>query len=132
MGLTRTRFAVLPTPVAEARGVRAALGCAPLWIKRDDLTGFGVAGNKARALEYLVGDAVARDCDVLVTGGGPDSNFVAAAALAARVAGMECELVVAAAECAPPSPNVALARAAGARVHALGEGRRDLIDAAVE
>ncbi|TCK24440.1 1-aminocyclopropane-1-carboxylate deaminase/D-cysteine desulfhydrase [Pseudonocardia endophytica] len=132
MSLTRTRLALLPTPVAEARGVRAALGCAPLWIKRDDLTGFGVAGNKARALEFLVGDAVARGCDVLVTGGGPDSNFVAAAALAARVAGMDCELVVATAECAATSPNIALARAAGARIVASGEGRRDLVDAAVE
>lgn len=130
MGLTRTRLAVLPTPVVEAQGVRAALGCAPLWIKRDDLVGFGVAGNKARALEYLVGDAVARGCDLLVTGGGPDSNFVAAAALAARVAGMDCELVVATGECAPPTPNVALARAAGARLHALGDGRRDRVDAA--
>lgn len=132
MGLTRTRLGVLPTPVVDAQGVRAALGCAPLWVKRDDLTGFGVAGNKARALEYLVGDAVARGCDVLVTGGGPDSNFVAAAALAARVAGMDCELVVATAECAPPSPNTALARAAGASLHPLGEGRRDLVDGAVE
>lgn len=132
MGLTRTRLAVLPTPVTEARGVRAALRCGPLWLKRDDLTGFGVAGNKARALEYLVGDAVARGADVLVTGGGPDSNFVAAAALAARVAGLDCELVVATGEGAPPTPNVALARAAGARVHALGDGCRDLVDGAVE
>ncbi|MDN5914495.1 MAG: pyridoxal-phosphate dependent enzyme [Pseudonocardia sp.] len=132
MSPPRLRLAVLPTPVVAADRLRAELGCAPVWVKRDDLTGFGVSGNKARACEHLLGDAVARGCDLLVTGGGGDSNFVAAAALAARVAGLDCELVVTGPAGAAPSRNVELALAAGARIRPLGHARRDLIDDAVE
>lgn len=132
MDLRREALAVLPTPVVAADRLRECLGCAPVWVKRDDLTGFGVSGNKARALEHLLGDALGRGCDLLVTGGGPDSNFVAAAALAARVAGLDCELVVAGPAGAAPSRTLALALAAGASVRPLGHDRRDLIDDAVE
>ena len=48
-----------PTPLIRARRLEARLGCGPLLVKRDDLSGFAVAGSKARALEYLLG---ARDC----------------------------------------------------------------------
>ena len=128
--MTRFPLGVLPTPLVRADRLRAALGCGPLWLKRDDLTGFGVAGNKVRALEHLLGDARARGCDVLVTGGGPDSNFVAAAAQAARVAGLGCELVV----WGDPrgTTNLALATAAGARIHPLGCDERERVDGEVE
>ncbi|MDD7938293.1 pyridoxal-phosphate dependent enzyme [Actinomycetospora lutea] len=126
----RFPLAVLPTPLVRADRLRAALGCGPLWLKRDDLTGFGVAGNKVRALEYLLGDALARGCDVLVTGGGPDSNFVAAAAQAARVAGLDCELVVWGD--VRGTTNLALATAAGARIHALGSDDRGRVDGEVD
>ncbi len=126
----RFPLGVLPTPLAPAERLRAALGCGPLWLKRDDLTGFAVAGNKVRALEHLLGDALARDVDVLVTGGGPDSNFVAGAAQAARVAGLGCELVVWGEHRATTS--LALAADAGARVHPLGDDRRDRVDVEVE
>ena len=126
----RRPLGLLPTPLVAAERLRAALGCAPVWLKRDDLAGFGVAGNKTRALEYLLGDAVARGADVLVTGGGPDSNFVAAAAMAARVAGLDCELVIWGSTA--PTPNLALATAAGARIHPLGDDRRERVDVVVD
>lgn len=127
----RLPLGVLPTPLVPAPRLRAALGCGPLWIKRDDLAGFGVAGNKTRPLEHLLGDALARGADVLVTGGGPDSNFVAAAAMAARVAGLDCELVVWGAGALDPTPNLALAVAAGAEVVPLGDDRRERVDVVV-
>lgn len=126
----RFPLGVLPTPLVAAERLRAALGCGPLWLKRDDLTGFAVAGNKVRALEHLLGDALARGVDVLVTGGGPDSNFVAAAAQAARVAGLDCELVVWGD--AAGTTALAMATDAGARVHRLGDDRRERVDAEVE
>jgi D-cysteine desulfhydrase len=126
----RFPLGVLPTPLVPADRLRDALGCGPLWFKRDDLTGFGVAGNKTRALEHLLGDARTREVDVLVTGGGPDSNFVAAAAQAARVAGMDCELVVWGEQRATTA--LALAADAGAHVRLLGDGPRDRVDAEVE
>jgi D-cysteine desulfhydrase len=71
------------------------LGSGPLYLKRDDLIGFGLAGNKARPLEFLLGHALAEQADVLVTAGAPGSNFVGAAALAARVCGLDCDILVA-------------------------------------
>ena len=68
----RIDLAALPTPLA--RGCiawRPALQTGPLYVKRDDLTGFGVAGNKARALEFLMGAAVAERCRRLRRGWQP-------------------------------------------------------------
>jgi D-cysteine desulfhydrase len=54
----------------------------PVLLKRDDLTGTGLGGNKLRALEYLIADALGQGCDCLVTGAGPQSNWTMIAALA--------------------------------------------------
>ena len=62
-------LAHLPTPLERADRLGGALGFEPgrLWVKRDDCTGLGTGGNKARKLELLVADALSRGCDVLVT-----------------------------------------------------------------
>ncbi len=83
----RFPLAVLPTPLVRAHRLEAVLGRGRVLLKRDDLAGFAVGGNKTRPLEYLLGRALADRCDVLVTGGGPGSNFCPAAAVAARAAG---------------------------------------------
>jgi 1-aminocyclopropane-1-carboxylate deaminase/D-cysteine desulfhydrase-like pyridoxal-dependent ACC family enzyme len=122
----RFPLAVLPTPLVRAERLETVLGCGPLLVKRDDLTGFGVAGNKVRPLEYLVGAALAQGSEVLVTAGGPGSNFCPAAALAARAAGLDCEIVL----WGDPrgAPNVALAEAAGARILPTGRFDREEVD----
>lgn len=127
--LPRVLLGVFPTPLVRARRLEAALGRGPLLIKRDDLAGFAVAGNKTRPLEFLLGDALERGAEVLVTGGGPGSNFCLAAALAARAAGLGCELVVWG---NPESTNLALAAAAGARLRPTGNGDRDAVDELVQ
>lgn len=86
--LPRTPLAVLPTPLAAAPRLAAALGTGPLLVKRDDLTGFAFGGNKARLLEFLVAAAVADGAGTLLTGGAAGSNFCAATAAAARRAGV--------------------------------------------
>jgi D-cysteine desulfhydrase len=126
----RRRLAVLPTPLHRARALEARLGGGPLYLKRDDLTGFGVAGNKARPLEFLLGDALARDADTLITAGAPGSNFIAAAALAARVCGLECEILVAGHPTG--SDALELANRSGARLIFTGAGRDDLDRLVVE
>ena len=52
-------LAVLPTPLVRAPRLAEALGLASLLVKRDDLTGFAVAGNKARQLQLLLEQAQA-------------------------------------------------------------------------
>jgi 1-aminocyclopropane-1-carboxylate deaminase/D-cysteine desulfhydrase-like pyridoxal-dependent ACC family enzyme len=65
-----------------------------LWVKRDDLTGLGAGGNKARKLDYLVADAKARGCDTLLTGGAAQSNHVRTTAAAARLTDLGCVAVL--------------------------------------
>src|SRR5438874_1999612 len=67
-GIPHVSLALLPTPLVAAPRLSAALGGPQVWIKRDDLTGFGFGGNKVRGLEYLLADALAQDADTLVTG----------------------------------------------------------------
>jgi 1-aminocyclopropane-1-carboxylate deaminase/D-cysteine desulfhydrase-like pyridoxal-dependent ACC family enzyme len=124
--VSRFALATLPTPLVEA----PRLG-RDVFVKRDDLAGFAAAGHKARQLEFLVGDALALGCDVLVTGGGPRSNWIAAAAVAASVAGLGCELVLFGDRPARPHPNLALALAAGARPRFTGDPDRAAVDDAV-
>ncbi len=129
--LPRTRLAVLPTPLVETPALAEALGLAgQLFVKRDDLTGFALAGNKARQLEMLIGEARSCDADVIVTGGSVGSNFVAAAAAAATQAGLRCVLVIA----GPPRsraahPNLAAALTWGAEVRFTGDPHRGSVDA---
>ncbi|MCJ7635319.1 pyridoxal-phosphate dependent enzyme, partial [Candidatus Bathyarchaeota archaeon] len=66
--IPRIRLANLPTPIQELPNLSKALGGLRIWVKRDDLTGLAFGGNKARKLEYLMGDAVAKKADYIVTG----------------------------------------------------------------
>ena len=53
----RYPLAALPTPLVRSRRLERVLDSPPILVKRDDLTGFALAGNKARKLEFLLGDA---------------------------------------------------------------------------
>ena len=91
--LPRLDLAVAPTPLQEAPRLAAAIGLDRLLVKRDDLTGLAMGGNKARKLEYLVADALGRGADVLITTGAPQSNHCRLTAAAACVAGIDAHLV---------------------------------------
>jgi D-cysteine desulfhydrase len=122
----RRPLAILPTPLQRLSALEAVLDSGPLFLKRDDLTGFGIAGNKARTLEYLLGDALAGGADVLVTGGAAGSNFVGAAALAARVCELDCEVLVAGTAPDRLPVTLELARRAGATLRFTGADREEL------
>jgi D-cysteine desulfhydrase family pyridoxal phosphate-dependent enzyme len=92
----RIRLAALPTPLEPLDRLARHLGMRPgtLWAKRDDLTGLGLGGNKVRKLEYLCADAIARKCDILVTGAAVQSNHCRQTAAAARRLGLDCLLLL--------------------------------------
>jgi D-cysteine desulfhydrase family pyridoxal phosphate-dependent enzyme len=120
---------VLPTPLEPADRLGAALGMerGALWVKRDDVTGLGGGGNKARKLEYLCADAVDADADVLVTGGGPQSNHVRMTAAAANRLGLDCVVVMAGPRPARSTGNILLVDLFGPQVVWVGlhEGPMD-------
>jgi len=86
-------LARLPTPLHRLDRLSAEVGC-ELWVKRDDLTGFGLSGNKVRKLDLLMADAVDRGADTVVTCGGLQSNHCRATAVAARQLGMKPVLLL--------------------------------------
>lgn len=112
----RLPLAVIPTPLEPADRLGAALGMEPgaLWVKRDDVTGLGGGGNKARKLEYLCADALEEGADVLVTGGGPQSNHVRMTAAAANHLGLDCAVVMAGPRPETSTGNVLLIEILGA------------------
>ena len=67
--LPRFLLAQLPTPLESLPRLSRELNGPDLLIKRDDQTGLALGGNKARKLEFLVGQALAQGCDTLVTAG---------------------------------------------------------------
>jgi D-cysteine desulfhydrase len=120
---TRFPLAVLPTPLVHAPRLSAELD-RDVWIKRDDLTGFALGGNKVRTLEVLVAEALERRCDHVVGCGGPASNLCSALAAAAATAGLGCTVVLHGNEPAAAHPNLAMMRAFGARVCFTGDPDR--------
>jgi L-cysteate sulfo-lyase len=72
----------------------AQLGGPQLYIKRDDCTGLAGGGNKTRKLEFLVGEALQQNADMLVTQGAVQSNHVRQTAAAASRHGLECHALL--------------------------------------
>ena len=61
-------------------------------VKRDDMTGCGLTGNKVRKLEFLLADAKLRQSDVVVTLGALQSNHCRTTAIASKMLGFDVEL----------------------------------------
>ena len=89
----RFSCAHLPTPLEPLKRLSAHLGGPSLWIKRDDCTGLATGGNKARKLEYLIGDAIAKGADTVITHGALQSNHIRQTAAAAALANLHCEVL---------------------------------------
>ncbi len=112
----RVALAVRPTPLEPLARASARHGV-ELWVKRDDLTGAPLSGNKVRKLEYLLADA--GDADVILTCGGAQSNHCRATAIAARQRGLDAVLFLRVEDPSrppPPSANLLLDRIVGAEV----------------
>lgn len=103
-----------------------------LWVKRDDCTGLAGGGNKARKLEFPCADAQAQGCDVLVTGGGRQSNHVRMTAAAAAKLGFDCTLVLSCDEPERPSGNIVMDIVLGARIVWAGRMEYVALEAAIE
>jgi len=90
----RKHFAHLPTPLEPMERLTKHLGGPKLWIKRDDCTGLSSGGNKTRKLEFLIGDALAKGSDTIITQGATQSNHARQTAAAAARYGLECHILL--------------------------------------
>lgn len=84
-----------PSPIQYLPRITAALGGqVKVYAKRDDCnSGLAYGGNKTRKLEYLVPDALAQNCDTLISIGGYQSNHTRQVAAVAAAVGLKCRLV---------------------------------------
>jgi 1-aminocyclopropane-1-carboxylate deaminase/D-cysteine desulfhydrase-like pyridoxal-dependent ACC family enzyme len=71
--LPKAPLGVFPTPIQRLDNISAMLGT-NVYVKRDDLTGIGLGGNKVRKLEYLLAEARQQGAKVVFTTGGAQSN----------------------------------------------------------
>jgi len=133
----RVPLAHTPTPLEEAPNLGARWGV-NLYIKRDDCTGLALGGNKARQLEYYLGQARSHGADVILITGAVQSNFVRAAAAAARKCGLDIHIqlehrVDDSSESYQRSGNVLLNQLLGATLHFFPEGENEAgADASLE
>jgi len=122
--LPRVRINFLPTPLVELKRLGAFLGGPTILMKRDDMTGVALGGNKTRKLEFLLGDAVAQGCDTVITGGAMQSNHCRQTAGAAAVVGLECHLALGGERPDVAEGNLLLDYLFGAKIHWCGEQRK--------
>lgn len=86
-----------------------------IYILRDDLTGFALGGNKTRKLDYLVGDAINKGADTLITRNA--TSFSRNAAVAASACGLNIHVVLPGDEDGQNPASQALFNQCGARLH---------------
>ena len=89
----KVSLGVFPTPVHRLDNISALLGTS-VYIKRDDLTGLGLGGNKTRKLEFLLADAKNQGAEAVFTTGGAQSNHAMLTAAAAGKLGMKAILIL--------------------------------------
>lgn len=89
----RVSLALLPTPMHRLENISRILGT-NVWIKRDDMTGIGLGGNKVRKLEFLLADAKAKGAEIVFTTGGAQSNHAMLTAACAKKLGMTPILIL--------------------------------------
>jgi L-cysteate sulfo-lyase len=90
----RLHFAHLSTPLEPMHALSKELGGPTLWIKRDDCTGLAGGGNKTRKLEFLMGDALEKGADTIITQGATQSNHARQTAAIATKMGMPCHVLL--------------------------------------
>ena len=117
----RVALAHLPTAVEPLGRLSKHLGGPEIVIKRDDLTGLATGGNKTRKLEFLVAEALAKDCDHLITTGAPQSNHCRQTAAAAAQYGLGCSLVLRGDAPEKYTGNLLLDELLGAHIYWAGE-----------
>ncbi|MGG5808048.1 1-aminocyclopropane-1-carboxylate deaminase/D-cysteine desulfhydrase [Falsiroseomonas sp. CW058] len=112
----RIPLAATPTPYQSAPRLAAALGLKRLHVKREDLAGPALGGNKIRSIELILAEARAAGADTVLTTAASQSNFCRALAGCAARVGLRCRLLLRAAGGREETGNLLLMRLFGAEL----------------
>ncbi|MCC6546129.1 D-cysteine desulfhydrase family protein [Candidatus Sumerlaeota bacterium] len=128
----RIRLAQLPTPLVFLERLTRKMGGPRIYVKRDDLTGSWLTGNKVRKLEFSIAEAQAQGCDTIITCGAVQSNHCRATVLACASLGMKVHLILRGEEPVQPDGNNLLDYVGGAHIsyHARDVYKRHLCEIA--
>lgn len=86
---------VNPSPIEHCQALEGAEAKAPkLYVKRDDKVSSVHGGNKARKMEFLLGQATAKGAGLIASGGATESNQALALAVFCRHLGLDLDLVL--------------------------------------
>lgn len=112
----RLQLAQTPTPLQLLERLSREVGGPRIWIKRDDLTGALLSGNKVRKLEFVLARALEQGCDTIITCGGLQSNHCRATAILCAQLGLRCRLILRGESQSPYDGNLLLDYLVGADV----------------
>lgn len=112
----KIEFAQIPTPLEVIKFEGRSF-----FLKRDDLTGCELSGNKIRKLEYLLADAKQKRADIIFTSGGDQSNHARATVIAARKIGLKTKLFLWGKDTSSPGGNLFLDKVFGADIQYFSE-----------
>jgi 1-aminocyclopropane-1-carboxylate deaminase/D-cysteine desulfhydrase-like pyridoxal-dependent ACC family enzyme len=92
--LPRLDIALKNTPLEEAKHLTKVLGGPRIFVKRDDLTGVALGGNKLRNLEFRLAHAMKDDPDTVIVGLDLQSNSARQTVGACNKLGLKTILVL--------------------------------------
>lgn len=111
------KLANLPTPIERMRPLPEYPDLPNVYVKRDDLTGAALSGNKVRKLEFCMAEAMAQGAQAVITCGGIQSNHSRATVVSAARLGLRPILVLRGAEPADNDGNMLFFRLTAAEIH---------------
>jgi len=120
--------AMKPTPIQKLKSFPDLPSNFEILIKRDDLTGFSLSGNKVRKLEFLLHDALRNKADTLITCGGFQSNHARATAILGAEYGLKTHLVLFGDGSPQLDGNLFLDKLVGATTQYVPEDQFKLVD----
>jgi len=82
--IPRINLGFYPTPITEAQHLSSILGGPRILIKREDLSGVALGGNKCRKHEFILAEAKKQGANAVISTASSQSNFCLQVAAAAR------------------------------------------------
>ena len=123
--LPRLDLASLPTPLQKLSRLSRHIDGPDVYVKREDLTGMALGGNKIREFEFQIAQAVERGCDVLVHSAGSQSNQSRVTAAVAAKLGLKAVIIGRQDGHQEHQGNLLLTHLFGAEVHLPEMGRQE-------
>jgi D-cysteine desulfhydrase len=122
-------LAIKSTPIERLKNFPEFPKGYEIFIKRDDLTGFFLSGNKIRKLEFIFPDVLKKNADTLITCGGFQSNHARATAILGSQLGLKSVLVLFGEDSPVVDGNLFLNKLVGAGIKYIPQNRYEELKA---